>query len=205
MVIQIKTGEGQESTDNYQLSIASCPLKEIALFPGTFDPFTIGHESLVSRGLELVDEIIISIGINDTKRTYFSLEKRLKAIQELYKDEPRVRVMSYDSLTVDFAQQMNAGFILRGIRTVNDFEYEKSIADVNRKLSGIETFILFTEPEHTHISSSIVRELLRYGKDISQFVPKGTNPLLKNKKQETNFTSTPYIECICRLDVGTAR
>ena len=164
----IKTGEGQESTDNYQLSIASCPLKR-------FDPFTIGHESLVSRGLELVDEIIISIGINDTKRTYFSLEKRLEAIQELYKDEPRVRVMSYDSLTVDFAQQMNAGFILRGIRTVNDFEYEKSIADVNRKLSGIETFILFTEPEHTHISSSIVRELLRYGKDISQFVPKGTN------------------------------
>ena len=175
MVITIKTGEGQESTDNCQLSIASCPLKRIALFPGTFDPFTIGHESLVSRGLELVDEIIISIGINDTKRTYFSLEKRLEAIQELYKDEPRVRVMSYDSLTVDFAQQMNAGFILRGIRTVNDFEYEKSIADVNRKLSGIETFILFTEPEHTHISSSIVRELLRYGKDISQFVPKGTN------------------------------
>ena len=165
----IKTGGGQESTDNYQLSIANCQLKRIALFPGTFDPFTIGHESLVSRGLELVDEI------NDTKRTYFSLEKRLEAIQELYKDEPRVRVMSYDSLTVDFAQQMNAGFILRGIRTVNDFEYEKSIADVNRKLSGIETFILFTEPEHTHISSSIVRELLRYGKDISQFVPKGTN------------------------------
>ena len=99
----------------------------------------------------------------------------MEAIPELYKDEPRVRVMSYDSLTVDFAQQMNAGFILRGIRTVNDFEYEKSIADVNRKLSGIETFILFTEPEHTHISSSIVRELLRYGKDISQFVPKGTN------------------------------
>ena len=171
----IKTGGGQESTDNYQLSIANCQLKRIALFPGTFDPFTIGHESLVSRGLELVDEIIISIGINDTKRTYFSLEKRLEAIQELYKDEPRVRVMSYDSLTVDFAQQMNAGFILRGIRTVNDFEYEKSIADVNRKLSGIETFIFFTEPEHTHISSSIVRELLRYGKDISQFVPKGTN------------------------------
>ena len=109
------------------------------------------------------------------ERVGLALEKRLEAIQELYKDEPRVRVMSYDSLTVDFAQQMNAGFILRGIRTVNDFEYEKSIADVNRKLSGIETFILFTEPEHTHISSSIVRELLRYGKDISQFVPKGTN------------------------------
>ena len=148
----IKTGEGQESTDNCQLSIASCPLKRIALFPGTFDPFTIGHESLVSRGLELVDEIIISIGINDTKRTYFSLEKRLEAIQELYKDEPRVRVMSYDSLTVDFAQQMNAGFILRGIRTVNDFEYEKSIADVNRKLSGIET-LFFLRNRNIRISA----------------------------------------------------
>ena len=199
----IKTGEGQESTDNCQLSIASCPLKRIALFPGTFDPFTIGHESLVSRGLELVDEIIISIGINDTKRTYFSLEKRLEAIQELYKDEPRVRVMSYDSLTVDFAQQMNAGFILRGIRTVNDFEYEKSIADVNRKLSGIETFILFTEPEHTQLQHRAGVTALR-----QRYFPvcaERDKPLLKNKNNETNFTSTPYIEYICRLDVGTAR
>ncbi|WP_075559477.1 pantetheine-phosphate adenylyltransferase [Parabacteroides timonensis] len=149
--------------------------KRIALFPGTFDPFTIGHQSLVTRGLALVDEIIISIGINEKKQTYFSIEKRLEAIDNLYKDEPRVKVMSYNSLTVDFADEVGAEFILRGIRTVNDFEYEKSIADVNRKLSGIETFILFTEPEHTHISSSIVRELLHYGKDISQFVPKGTN------------------------------
>lgn len=149
--------------------------KRIALFPGTFDPFTIGHQSLVSRGLTLVDEIVVSIGINDKKQTYFTLEKRLEAIRHLYRDEPRVKVMAYDSLTVDFAQAVGAAFILRGIRTVNDFEYEKSIADVNRKLSGIETFILFTEPEHTHISSSIVRELLRYGKDISLFVPKGTD------------------------------
>lgn len=148
--------------------------KRIALFPGTFDPFTIGHQSLVTRGLALVDEIIISIGINDKKQTYFSLEKRLEAIYNLYKDELRVKVMTYNSLTVDFADSVGAEYILRGIRTVNDFEYEKSIADVNRKLSGIETFILFTEPEHTHISSSIVRELLHYGKDISQFVPKGT-------------------------------
>ena len=105
---------------------------------------------------------------------YFSLEKRMEAIWNLYKDNPRVKVMSYNQLTVDFAKEVGAGFILRGIRTVNDFEYEKTIADVNRKLTGIETFILFTEPEHTHISSSIVRELLRYGKDISQFVPKET-------------------------------
>jgi len=146
-------------------------MKKIALFPGTFDPFTIGHQSLVNRGLELVDEIIISIGVNDKKSTYFTLEKRLEQIRTLYKDNPRIRVEPYATLTVDFAREMNADFILRGIRTVNDFEYEKTIADVNRKLAGIETFILFTEPEHTHISSSIVRELLRYGKDVSLFVP----------------------------------
>lgn len=149
-------------------------MKRIALFPGTFDPFTIGHQSLVTRGLDLVDEIVIAIGINESKLAYFSLEERIAAIQKLYKDEPRVCVKSYNSLTVDFAVEENAQFILRGIRTVNDFEYEKSIADVNRILAGIETFILFTEPEHTHISSSIVRELLRYGKDISMFVPKET-------------------------------
>lgn len=149
-------------------------MKRIALFPGTFDPFTIGHESLVRRGLELVDEIVIAVGINDKKLTYFSLEKRLEAIRNLYQDHPNIRIMSYDSLTVDFAQEIEAQFIMRGIRTNNDYEYEKSIADVNRILTGIDTFLLFTEPEHTHISSSIVRELLRYGKDISQFVPKGT-------------------------------
>jgi pantetheine-phosphate adenylyltransferase len=149
-------------------------MKRIALFPGTFDPFTIGHQSLVTRGLDLVDEVIIAIGINDKKLTHFSLEARVKAIECLYQNEPRVSVLTYNSLTVDFATEVNAQFILRGIRTVNDFEYEKSIADVNRILSDIETFILFTLPEHTHISSSIVRELLRYGKDISQFVPKET-------------------------------
>lgn len=153
--------------------MSSIEKKRIALFPGTFDPFTIGHQSLVERGLALVDEIVISIGINDKKRTHFSLERRLEAIRDLYKDNLRVRVMAYDQLTVDFAREVGAGFILRGIRTVNDFEYEKSIADVNRKLTGIETFILFTEPEHTHISSSIVRELLRYGRDVSQFIPEG--------------------------------
>jgi pantetheine-phosphate adenylyltransferase len=146
-------------------------MKRIALFPGTFDPFTIGHHSLVRRGLELVDEIVISIGVNDNKQSYFSIDQRLESIRNLYRHEPRVRIEAYDSLTVDFAKAVGARFILRGIRTVNDFEYEKSIADVNRKLAGVETFILFTEPEHTHISSSIVRELLRYGKDISSFIP----------------------------------
>ncbi len=149
-------------------------MKKIALFPGTFDPFTIGHQSLVTRGLTLVDEIVIAIGINERKKTYFPLEERLLAIRRLYEDNPCIKVESYDSLTVDFADKIGARYILRGIRTINDFEYEKNIAAVNRKLTGIDTFILFTEPEHTHISSSIVRELLSYGKDISLFVPKGT-------------------------------
>jgi len=146
-----------------------------AIFPGTFDPFTIGHQSLVDRALNLVDELIISIGINQKKTEYFPLEKRREAVANLYRNNPRVKVMTYDCSTVDFAESMDARFILRGIRTVNDFEYEKTIADVNRKISGIETFVLFTEPEHTHISSSIVRELLQYNKDISNFVPKETN------------------------------
>ena len=150
-------------------------MKKTALFPGTFDPFTIGHQSLVNRGLHLVDEIIIAIGVNDGKQTYFSLEERLDAIRKLYGEDGRVKVEAYDSLTIDFACESGAQFILRGIRTVNDFEYEKSMADVNRALSGIETFILFTEPAHTHISSSIVRDLLRHGKDISLFVPEKMN------------------------------
>lgn len=145
----------------------------IALFPGTFDPFTVGHESLVRRSLTLMDEVVIAIGINDAKQSYFPLEKRLQMIRDLYQSEPRVRVESYDMLTVDYARQVGAGFILRGIRSVIDFEYEKTIADMNRTISGIETFLLFTEPALTHISSSHVRELLRYGHDISAFIPKG--------------------------------
>jgi pantetheine-phosphate adenylyltransferase len=143
----------------------------IAVFPGTFDPFTIGHLSLIDRGLQLVDEIIIAIGVNPNKKTFYSLEQRIETISKLFEHNPKVSVHPYEGLTVDFAKQVGAQFILRGIRSVNDFEYEKNIADVNRQLSGIETFVLFTEPVHTHISSSIVRELLSYGKDVSEFVP----------------------------------
>jgi len=149
------------------------PDKRTALFPGTFDPFTIGHESLVRRGLSLMDEIVIAIGVNESKKSYFSLDKRLEMIRGLYRDEPRIRVESYDSLTIDFAQRVGAQYILRGIRSVFDFEYEKTIADMNRTISGIETFLLFTEPALTHISSTHVRELLYYGRDVSSFVPKG--------------------------------
>ena len=146
-------------------------MKRIALFPGTFDPFTVGHQSLVDRGLTLVDEIIVAIGINEEKQSYFPLEERMDAVRRLYAADPRVLVEAYDTLTIDFAEKCEARFILRGIRTVHDFEYEKSMADVNRALSGIETFILFTEPRLTHVSSTIVRDLLRYGKDVSAFVP----------------------------------
>lgn len=148
-------------------------MKKIAIFPGTFDPFTIGHESLVRRGLELFDEIVIAIGVNDTKKSHYTIEKRIDMIRSLYKNDTRVKVDSYNSLTVDFAKKVDAQFILRGVRSVNDFEYEKSIADTNRSISGIETCILFTEPELTHISSTIVREMLRYGHDITKFIPKG--------------------------------
>ncbi|MDO4165016.1 MAG: pantetheine-phosphate adenylyltransferase [Bacteroides sp.] len=144
-----------------------------AIFPGTFDPFTIGHASVVSRALTFIDEIVIGIGINENKHTHFPLEKREAMIRDYYRNEPRIKVQSYDCLTIDFAKQMDACLILRGIRTVKDFEYEETIADINRKLTGIETILLFTEPEQTCVSSTIVRELLQYGKDISMFVPKG--------------------------------
>ncbi|WP_029904721.1 pantetheine-phosphate adenylyltransferase [Prevotella sp. 10(H)] len=155
-------------------------MKKKAIFPGTFDPFTIGHYSLVKRSLELIDEIVIAIGKNDTKKSYFPLEHRTEMIRSLYKDEPRISVDTYDSLTVDYAKAIGANFIVRGIRTVNDFEYEKTIADMNRKISGIETIILFTEPEYTHISSTIVRELLRFGRDVSDFLPEGMDLQIRN-------------------------
>lgn len=145
--------------------------KRIAIFPGTFDPFTIGHQSIVRRALDLFDEIVIAIGVNDAKRTFFTTEERVEMIQNIYKDNPQVRVAAYDYLTVDFAQEHKAQYILRGIRSVTDFEYEKTIADVNREISGVETVVLFTEPIYTHISSTIVRELMRFNKDVSEFVP----------------------------------
>lgn len=144
-----------------------------AIFPGTFDPFTIGHYSVVKRALTFMDEIIIGIGINDSKRTWFPTDKRVEMVKKLYVDEPRIMVEAYDNLTVDFAIQHDAGFIIRGIRTVRDFEYEETIADINRKLAGIETILLFTEPELTSVSSTIVRELLHYGKDVTPFLPEG--------------------------------
>lgn len=145
--------------------------ERIALFPGSFDPFTIGHQSLVKRGLALADRIIIAIGINENKQSYFPLEERLEAIRSLFQDDPRIEVITYHTLTTDLAEKTGAQFILRGIRSVIDFEYEKTIADINRTLTGIETVFLLAEPQYAHISSSAVRELLHFGKDVSAFLP----------------------------------
>jgi len=153
----------------------NCDSPKIALFPGTFDPFTLGHLSLVERGLRLVDEIVIAIGVNLEKKTFFTLEQRIEMLTRLFESNPKIRVRSYKNLTVDFAEEIGARFILRGVRSVSDFEYEKNIADINREIAGVETFVLFTKPEYTHISSSVVRELLTYGKSIAAFVPANLN------------------------------
>lgn len=142
-----------------------------AIFPGTFDPFTIGHYSIVERGLHLFDEIVIGIGINHSKKTLFTAEKRLDIIQQAFAQESRVKVMVYNRLTIDFARDVDAQFILRGLRTVADFEYERTISDTNRNLSGVETVILFTESAYSHISSTVARDLMSFGKDISAFLP----------------------------------
>ena len=144
-----------------------------AIFPGTFDPFTIGHYSIVKRGLNIFDEIIIAIGKNQLKTTLFSVEKRINIVEQAFQNENRVKVLEYDSLTVDFARSVDARFILRGLRTVSDFEYERTIADTNNIISGIETVILFTESAYSHISSTVARDLISYGKDITEFLPKG--------------------------------
>jgi len=150
-----------------------------AIFPGTFDPFTIGHYSIVKRGLNIFDEIIIGIGVNFSKKNLFNEADRKKMIEDTFHDEPRVKVEIYNSLTIDFASKHNAGFILRGLRTVADFEYERTIGDTNFELSGIETVILFTESAYSHISSTVIRDLIRYGKDVKKFLPPGTDLNIK--------------------------
>lgn len=142
-----------------------------AIFPGSFDPFTLGHYDIVKRGLELFDEVIIGIGRNSTKKETFPIREREEAIRKIFKDEERVKVQIYDCLTVDFAQQNEARFILRGVRCVQDFEYERNMAEANKQLGDIETILLYTRPEYAHISSTLVRDLYSYNKDVSAFVP----------------------------------
>ena len=141
------------------------------LFPGSFDPFTLGHKSIVDRTLQFAEEVVIAIGVNAGKKSMFSLEERMAQIQKVYADEPRVKVASYEGLTTDFAESIGATAMVRGVRTAQDFEFERMLADVNRKLTGIETMLLITEPQYSAISSSVVRELLSYGKDVKDFLP----------------------------------
>jgi pantetheine-phosphate adenylyltransferase len=147
-------------------------MERIAVFPGSFDPITRGHESIIRRALPLFDRIIVAIGENAEKKSYFSIEQRVNWVQEVFKEVPGISVSSYKGLTVDFCRQVNASFILRGLRTSADFEFERSIGQINKNLdASIETVFLLTTPEHSALNSSIVRDILRNGGDPSQFVP----------------------------------
>jgi len=141
------------------------------LFPGSFDPFTKGHANLVERGLQLFDHVIIAVGYNEHKPGWIPVQERVDALKKLYANEPRVTVESYSCLTADFSQQCGATAILRGVRSIKDYEYENQLADVNRQLTGVETILLFSDPQLSSVSSSIVRELAHFGKDIKPFLP----------------------------------
>lgn len=145
-----------------------------AVFPGSFDPFTIGHESIVRRALPLFDEIIIAVGYNVNKKGYFPLEKRKEWIRSVFHDETKIRVDHFEGLTINYCKKMKAGYLLRGLRTSADFEYERAIAQVNKAMhEGIETVFLLTMPEHTPVTSTIVRDIIRNGGDASKFLPEG--------------------------------
>jgi pantetheine-phosphate adenylyltransferase len=158
-------------------------MKKIAVFPGSFDPFTVGHEGIVIRALSLFDEIIIAVGANALKKSYYPLATREEMINKVFRDEPRIKVDHYEGLTVDYCRRNGANFILRGLRTAADFEFERAIAQVNKAMSpGIESVFLLTIPEHSPINSTIVRDIIRSGGDASDFVPASIN--LKDYKGE---------------------
>jgi pantetheine-phosphate adenylyltransferase len=153
--------------------------KKIAVFPGSFDPFTKGHESIVRRAMSLFDEIIIAIGANALKDGYFSLDNRKKMISDVFRESDMIRIDHYSGLTVDYCKAMNAGYLLRGIRTAADFEYERAVAQVNKAMApGIESVMLLTTPELTPVNSTLVRDIIKYGGDASPFLPDGID--LKN-------------------------
>lgn len=142
------------------------------IFVGSFDPFTIGHKSVVDRVLPLFDRVVIGVGVNERKQYMLTTDERVAAIRQLYAGDGRVVVESYSDLTVDFAQRHGAQFVVKGVRNVRDFEYERDQADINRRLTGLETLLIYAEPGLDSVSSSVVRELNHFGKDTSMFVPK---------------------------------
>jgi pantetheine-phosphate adenylyltransferase len=158
-------------------------MQRICLFPGTFDPVTIGHTDIIFRASSLFDKIVIGVGKNSTKSPMFSANQRLQWFEEIFKNEKNIEASIYEGLTVDFCKKINAKFILRGIRYVSDFEYEKTIADANRTLdASIETVFLTGEPKYTSVASTIVRDIIRNGGDASPFLPEVVIKSLKNKK-----------------------
>jgi pantetheine-phosphate adenylyltransferase len=147
-------------------------MQRICLFPGTFDPVTLGHVDIIDRSLPLFDKVVVGIGLNASKAVMFSAEQRVQWIQEIYKDQPKVEGAVYQGLTVDYCKVIGAKFIIRGIRYVSDFEYEKTIADANRTLDkSIETIFLTGEPKYTSVASTIVRDIIRNGGNASLFLP----------------------------------
>lgn len=155
-------------------------MNNIAIFPGSFDPITCGHASVIRRALPLFDKIIVAVGVNTIKSTYFDLEVRIKMIEAVFADTDKIEVKSYTGLTIDFCKDIGAKFLLRGLRSAADFEFERSIGQINKQLNPeIETVFMLTQPEHTALNSSIVRDILRYGGDVSIFVPKQILPFLK--------------------------
>lgn len=146
-------------------------IERIAFFAGTFDPFTVGHQSVVERGLGIFDRIVIGIGVNAAKTATEDVQERVDNILDIFGDDPRIEVEPYSDLTWEAARRLGCTHLLRGARTVSDFEYERTLADANRNLSGLETVILFTLPEHSFVSSSLVRDLQSHGADASEFLP----------------------------------
>lgn len=144
----------------------------IGVFTGTFDPFTIGHQNIVERALPLFDKLVIAVAVSQLKHTQKEISERLNNIQALYADNGNIKVVAYSDLTVDMAKREGANFIVRGVRSVKDFEYEREQAEINRRLSGIETVLLFSDPSLSSISSTLVRELQFFGKDASEFIAK---------------------------------
>lgn len=156
-------------------------MNKIAVFPGSFDPFTIGHESIVKRAIPIFDKIIIAIGYNSTKEGFFPLKTRIEWINNVFKNYDKVKVDSFEGLTINFCQDKGAQYLLRGLRTAADFEFERSIAQMNKYMAaGIESVFLLTTPAHTPVNSTVVRDIIRHGGDASQFLPKEIN--LKNYK-----------------------
>ena len=142
-----------------------------AIFTGSFDPFTIGHDDILRRALPLFSRIVIGVGINERKQYMLSAEERCAAISRIYEGEPMVEVKAYSDLTVDFARREGAAYIIKGVRSVKDFEYEREQADINRQLSGVETLLLYSDPRFSSVSSSMVRALIHFGQDVSRYLP----------------------------------